>query len=111
MKKKLTQGVGKGKIGRQNKGKSPILREEEPKYFDRALQLGKRVSFWTLGIPSFAGAERKFFSRAVVFSGKDLCLFFEFQGRRVLHLMHPTFGMFGVSLFSSVSMEKKNMEI
>ena len=52
----------------------------------------------------------RFFSRAVVFSGKDLCPFFEFQGRRVLHLMHPTFGMFGVSLFSSVSMEKKNME-
>lgn len=52
----LTQGVGKGKIGRQSKGKSPILREEEPKYFDRALQLGKRVSFWTLGIPGLAGA-------------------------------------------------------
>ena len=53
----------------------------------------------------------RFFSRFVVVSGKDLCPFFEFQGRRVLHLMHPAFGMFGVSLFSSVSMEKKNMEI
>ena len=61
MKKTLTQGVGKGKIDQQNKGKSQILREEEPKYFDRALQLGKRVSFWTLGIPSFAGAQRTFF--------------------------------------------------
>lgn len=57
----LTQGVGKGKVGRQSKGKSPILREEEPKYFDRALQLGKRVSFWTLGIPGFASALKDVF--------------------------------------------------
>ena len=70
----------------------------------------REYSFGRLVFPGFAGAYRTFFSRAVVFSGKDLCPFFEFQGRRVLLLMHPSFGMFGVSLFSSV-MEKKNVAI
>lgn len=73
--------------------------------WEREYPLGRWVF---LVLPVLKG---RFFSRAVVFSGKDLCPFFEFQGRRELHLMHPTFGMFGVSLFSSVSMEKKNMEI